>query len=490
MKKIFFSILLLSVLSLMGAVLSPSEALAQGSGNPIKLQVTSPKAGDVFYKGQPAEIVWDASKLATNTIVYLQLKKGGRDLYFTDGKPVRAWVNGSLGRFAFSMADYAGDGNDFTVKLYTDQNKFVGESGKFTIKPTAIGEVIDLAIRPFYITEQVEAGKKVTFAPDLINTGSVASGKFKVQWKVDGTIVSTKEVSSIAARQTAPIGNAKLEWTATEGYHKITLTLDSEKTVTEANEKNNAVTFGIKVSKKQEAGKPDLAISITKPAVVDGPLVIKYDETITVRGQIKNMGQVTAPAHKLTLISPVASGGPGAKSQINVPALAPGKSYSFKAGITASQNPLKPTQTYTFIADEEKTVGEDKTALANNRVTLETIARLPDIYVESIENLKLSIQEDGSEKHKITASVSCKGDADCGPSRAQWKVDGTVMREGIVKKMTNGSDRQYVLNVSLTPGTHKVLLTVNSDNAMPEIKTENTAEDSREITITVPAPSN
>lgn len=84
-----------------------------------------------------------------------------------------------------------------------------------------------------------QAGDLVTFTAVVANEGNASAGPFTVEFAVDDTLVSAEAVTGVDADSTTNVTSDP--WPATQGDHTVTVTVDTQGTVDEENEDNNAL---------------------------------------------------------------------------------------------------------------------------------------------------------------------------------------------------------------------------------------------------------
>jgi hypothetical protein len=132
--------------------------------------------------------------------------------------------------------------------------------GRADLLPTAIT----------YTPASPEAGNVINFDSGVRNAGLTGTGSFNVKWFIDGVQIGYGGHTGVPANTTILNGNSALSWTATQGTHTITFTVDTDNHVSESNEGNNSTSITVVVAPP----RPDLT-----------PTAITYNSADLVRGR-------------------------------------------------------------------------------------------------------------------------------------------------------------------------------------------------------------
>jgi subtilase family serine protease len=359
----------------------------------------------------------------------------------------------------------------YTVTILVDSNNEVAESNEknnsLTISISVLSPEVDLI--PTAITASattnIKLGQKVTFDSGVKNAGSANAPGFSVKWLVNNMKNGYGGHEAVPANTTVIDGNSRFEYTFNSpGTYTITFQVDSDKVVSESNEKNNETSIIIKVPKTDLVPTGVSASATTN---------IKIGQPITFESGIKNNGGVDASNFYVKWLvngTQVASNGYGVVPAYSTIFHQNGRlSYAFNA---------PGTYTITFQIDPDNKLNESDTS---NNTASTTITILPaDLVPTMVTTTECVYIKVGQQ---VTFKCGVRNDGGVGASafNVKWFVDGVEVGAQSYPGVPARSTIAEISRLDYTfrsAGNHTVLFRVDSSDLIyeyNEIDNETTA---------------
>lgn len=378
---------------------------------------------------------------------------------------IMAWVD-DVNRIAESNEN----NNQFTKNLTT--------GGGSVSQPDLI--VTDITWSP----SNPAAGNNVTFSAVVKNQGSSAGAAGITVFKVDGIQVSStaNNTGSIAAGASLTV-TAAGTWTATNGGHTITATVDNNNTTAESNESNNSYNKSLTIG-SSGGGTPDLIVT----DITSNPASPLTGDNVTFSAVVKNQGTGATPAGTIIGVSFFVDNTQVSWSDNVNTSLAAGASVTLTAtgGPGGSAVWSATTGTHTIMAyvdDVNRITESNETNNQYSKTLVVTTSPMPDLVITSLDvNPATPTQGDNVT---FTAVVKNQGNASGAPGVVAFKVDGTTVNTTSNNTTPLAAGSSVTVTGTWTAagvGSHTITATADNNGTTAESnETNNTA--SQTITI-------
>ncbi len=281
-------------------------ALDAGNGTEIwKNNIITTDSTPAFYapSGSTRSYVYVASGFGGHRIYCFDVKNGEL-IWNVDG--LGSWTNSpavSADKKVFvgkeggggMMPEYAGlyclDALTGVEKWHSDYGGSSPAIANGMVYTIGVGRVIafgsttlpDLTVERIYVPEKINAGKTLVITAQINNIGeSSVNESFGVALTHKGGQIDKITVPSL---DIGYVTNVSFNWTPQQtGNHRLMVTVDADKTVTESDPMNNWCTVDVIVGDHQ----PDLAVT-----AIDAPYVNRVGMNINITVHIENIGSET-----------------------------------------------------------------------------------------------------------------------------------------------------------------------------------------------------
>lgn len=316
----------------------------------------------------------------------------------------------------------------------------------------------DLRINSFEVrpSEAVE-GDEITFEATIENVAKPeesspnADKSFEVAFPVDGqSRVAPVNVGGLAAGETATVSAT---WTATEGQHTVTATVDPDQAIADRDRSNNAAGGR---SLDVRPALPDLVVS----GLSFSPDPASTDEPVTFTPTLSNNGRADAGEHNVSLVVDGET-----VDTTTVSGVAQGAAKETSLSWTAEAG----THDIEVHVDAGETVKE--TNEGNNAWTLQLPVG-PDFVVRDFEIQPPDPR--ANDRVRFTAEIGNDGQAVNDTFPVAFAVDGTPIDSVEVTSLKAGEVRNVTSAVwNATTGDHNVSVTVDPEDAIGETDRKN-----------------
>jgi subtilase family serine protease len=288
-------------------------------------------------------------------------------------------------------------------------------------------------------------GAEVTFNVFVQNLGTLQAGSSRLTFYVDGTDSGFTYISSLdpGATVTEPF-----TWTATPGSHTIKVAADTNDEIQEIDEANNIKVVSLP--------PPDLIMQ----DVTYSPSDAAMGETVTVTATISNQGSSQTQASSVALYVD-----DKLYTTVELLPVDAGKT------VTASLEWAAKADTHTLkvTADPDNSVIEsDET---NNSQEIKFATMTPDLAVRSFTWDTNDLLTSNEVNFKIIVENTGTGAA--GESRLVYAIDSTSPVAKDLPAIPAGTATELKINTILAAGSHKVTVTVDTQNSVVELNEAN-----------------
>ena len=290
-------------------------------------------------------------------------------------------------------------------------------------------------------------GSSVTAEIHLKNQGTAASSACVTQVSLDGSVTCAGIATpAIGAGDWATI-NCSLG-TPAVGSHTISVTVDSDDTVAEADEDNNTSSSSLSIL---APGAADLIVTEVSPSTT----VPNHSFVVSV--SVQNIGASSAPAS--TTLYWTDSG--AVSLHLATPALGPGDTVKLNGTVSGLS---EGSHGIVVLADYDDQVSESDEN--NNRYEFNLVAEGPNLVIDSIT--PTTVYGDGEPNFQIT--IRNTGTVDSGSSHTGLWVDGDVECGAISTAPVPAGGTLTVVcpGTSLEPGDHTVMAQADVTSAVAE----------------------
>ncbi|MBN1160686.1 MAG: hypothetical protein JXA17_01900 [Dehalococcoidales bacterium] len=282
----------------------------------------------------------------------------------------------------------------------------------------------------------------ITFTATVRNQGDAYAPPCDMDYYIDDCLIDTIEIDSISAGDSAVY---QFTWRAQTGDHTIKAIIDSNYTVTEANENNNIKNYVFSVI------APDLVIE----SITWLPQTVSMGEAVTFKISVKNRGNKTSGYCFIEFFIDDATRG-----QRDCGQLEPGESklITYTWTTQAGQHSLKATaDIFNQCSESDET---------NNNLTVPFNTAAPDLIVQSI--LWSPVEHTDTDNITIHVTVRNQGLGTAPPSRVDFYVDGAFFSQIYFDTLNGGCYDTKTFTWFAGPSEHILSAVVDADNLIYE----------------------
>jgi subtilase family serine protease len=323
----------------------------------------------------------------------------------------------------------------------------------FTVGPTTYAEIVasPVAVSPATPTPS----QSVTLSATVSNSGNMAATNVAWQLKVDGTVVGSGTIPSLAPNGASPVTAVNVG-PYSAGDHTVELAVDPQNTIAEPNETNNT-------SSAQFTVDVPPVVDLLAGAVTVSPSSPATSQAVTLNATVSNAGNMAATnvAWQLKVDGTVVGSG-------TIPSLAPNGGAPVSVATTLGPY-AAGSHTAELVVDPQNAIAE---TIETNNTSSQTFVVSPTPAVDLVAaSLMVSpAAPTTGQTLTVTATVSNPGSAASTNVAWQMKVDGTVVGSGTILSLApNGSAPVSAANMGpYAAGSHTAELVVDPQNAIAE----------------------
>jgi subtilase family serine protease len=288
-------------------------------------------------------------------------------------------------------------------------------------------------------------GQEIIFSIDIENIGAVDAGVSRLVYYTDETIAGYNDIDSIKAGEKI---TPTFTWSASEGYHTVSIAADSRGQIAEIDENNNTMTVSIP--------PPDLAVQ----AISFSPEVYRTGDMVTITAHITNLkGSDTPDSIATGYIDDFSIG------TQEVPPLATGEGYDFSFEWTAQAD----AHTFKIAADTGNTVME--TDETNNEAQAVSSTTMPDLAVDGIGWQIYSHLN--STEVTLKVFLANTGDVESGVFSLKYSFDTGPETTQEVASIAADGTAELVFTTILSTGEHTCNIILDINEEIDEIDESN-----------------
>jgi len=326
----------------------------------------------------------------------------------------------------------------------------------------------DLVVTSIQFGSSLAEGDSVRFSATVKNEGeSGVEGNFDVEFRIDGSPLSTSTVNALEPGQSTTLTSKS--WTAEEGEHTITVEADVQDTVGESDEGNNDRfrSFQVDASENQQTktGPPNLVVTSISP-----PDEATEGDEVRFLATVENRGGEVASGSTLAL---TVNG--EEISQASVNRLDPGQSAS-----VTSANWVAETGEHKIraIADVDDDVSEANENDNRRSITLTVYEADDEPSEEALVDLfasevGLEGEPSAGDEATITATVgNAEGDT-VDRALVEIVVDGTRVGTANATDLAAGDSQTVTVAWEASEGEHTLEAEVDPNDEIDEADEKN-----------------
>lgn len=285
-------------------------------------------------------------------------------------------------------------------------------------------------------------GEAVTFTITIKNQGSDTAASSRVAYYIDDALLNSAFVNQIAPGGTA---TKNFTWTAQAGSHTVRAVADSNNTVAESDETNNAKTYAFSTL------APDLVIeSITW--LPENP---SKGDSVSFNVKVKNQGNGQANSSRVYFYIDGASRGYQETGRLDAGA-ATTRTFTWPA--QAGSHEIKA------IADKDGWVAESDES--NNEKTVTFTTSAPDLIIETITWSPESPQE--SDNVTFTVFIKNQGSGKADYSLVAYYINDRYLSSVSVDPIDAGATDNKTFIWIVEAGSHDIRAVADSSNNVAE----------------------
>ncbi|MBK6845368.1 MAG: hypothetical protein IPG88_24250 [Gemmatimonadetes bacterium] len=250
---------------------SPLHPNAPTTAQLIKLSASVSNAGNSSATGVTWQLKIDGSVVGSGTIATLAAG-ASTAVSATSTVPFATGTHGT--QLVVDAANLINESNE------TNNTSAQG----FTVSPTPVIDLVagTLALSPNAPT----ASQPITLSTTISNSGNATATSVAWQVKVDGSIIGSGTLATLAAGASAPIVVSSATAFAT-GPHSAQLTVDPANLISESTRNNNTSTLDFTV-------RPTPVIDLVAGAVTITPAAPAASQPLQISGTVSNIGNTAA----------------------------------------------------------------------------------------------------------------------------------------------------------------------------------------------------
>ena len=307
--------------------------------------------------------------------------------------------------------------------------------------------------------ENPSVGDTVTFTVDIKNQGGGQAGSSSVAYYIDDAFLGDDPVSPIDTGATATVA---FTWEAQAGSHTIKAVADSNQTITESDEINNAKTFAFSIL------APDLIIETINWSP-ESPSV-KDEVTFTVT--VKNEGNIRARYSRVYFYIDGSSRGYQGVEALDAGAAV---SKTFTWVTQAGSHTIKA------VADGLGHVAESDES--NNEKTVIYSTASPDLIINNITWSPANPSQ--SANVTFTVSIKNQGSGNSYSSSVAYYVDDAYMTSAYVSPLNSGATAAKTFTWTTQEGSHTFKAVADANQ---EIAENDEANNTKTVSLPTLAP--
>jgi len=394
--------------------------------------------------------------------------------------------SGSLSHVEFTWDDP--QKGDHTITVIADHTDVITESNEMNNTKTSNITVLghpDLTVNSSFIqvvssTYPIREGNVVYFICEVFNVGDQNVTLFEVEVRIDDQVVRSESLGL------APISNTTFEhqWTAVEGNHTISFSLDPSDLVEEANEMNNTAELLLSVEPPPRKILPDLSVdSIVLPSD------FKSGDSISVLGDFSyvNISSLISNIEFRFLINDTEVG----KRTIDVSARATQVSFPWKVenGAQVLSIEVDPNDLVQE-SNEDNNAKSIKVTVTDDGVVIDDNdddgpgpppTWLPDLMADPSTLVSAPQEIHVGDQVEFSIVAFSNNQTQQTLVNISWAVDGWIMLSEQHMFGTDSYELYYIWNATL--GSHRISFYLDPENALLESNEHNNVA-SIEIQVT------
>ncbi len=288
--------------------------------------------------------------------------------------------------------------------------------------------------------EDAFEGQNVTFEATVENNGSADAGGFNVTFLVDGEQVGQNvTVDGLPTGQNTTVTSQN--WTAVEGQHELTVQVDSDGNVTEANETDNELVNAFTV----DPDEPDLVVT----ELTHSPGSPFEGQEVALTATVANQGNTAAENVTVRfMIDGLRLGG-----DKTIATLGPGDNTTITSEAWGSTEGEHDASATAEPGDEIEETDEANNT-ATHTFTVEPDE--PDLVVSDITTDPA--EPEAGQSVTLTATVENQGHTAAGNNTLIFRINGTQLGEPVnVSELAPGESVQVTsINWTASNGSHEL----------------------------------
>ncbi len=431
----------------------------------------------VFNEGESVTFSAEIKNVGTGTIAYSPLYAA----FYLDGNYIGygyTVTTLSPNQTVTLQRQWTATLGNHTLEVVVDYNGRVAEANESNNRlsvslPQVARSNLNISSVEF-VPLNITDGDTVTVKVNITNTGSTTYRRFKVGFKVDGTLIAQRYVHGLSAGSTTTVS---APWKAYPGNHTLEVLADYSNEIQETNESDN--TFVLRLPEVPRSDLEVVNLSWEPASFSDG-------ERVLMKAQIKNTGSTTKRDFYVTMTA--------GNSTFRI-RIYGGMAEGEVKNLSAYWLALAGSHTYTVTIDPEGYIDEDNES--NNNITV----ALPYVFRSDLKVLDIqspAVVEDGDDVFfNITIGNTGNGNT-TRRIAVRVELDGACQNRTCTFPCIKSPDYSYVFFQNLasgenatqrtvTPwkayyGNHTISATVDFDNSISE---ENESNNQLKINVTV-----
>jgi subtilase family serine protease/pimeloyl-ACP methyl ester carboxylesterase len=352
-----------------------------------------------------------------------------------------------------------------SAQLIVDPTDLITESDEsnntrtqgFTVIPTP---VIDLVATPLTISPSAPtANQTVSLSAAVTNSGNTAATNVNWQLKVDGAVIGSGTLTSLAAGASAPVSATSSSAFATGG-HTAQLLVDPADLIPETNETNNSSVQGFTVS-------PTPVIDLVAGPLMISPSAPTSGQLVTLSATVSNSGNTAATgvAWQLRVDGAVVGGG-------TLATLAAGASVSVTATTTTTLS--TGAHSAQLLVDPANLITE---SIETNNASAQSFTVTPPPIVDVLAGALAVTPSTPTSGQSVVLSATVSNGGNTTATGVAWqlKVDGSVIGSGTIANIAAGTSVPVSATSAVTfaTGSHSAQLVVDPANLIVESNENN-----------------
>ena len=344
------------------------------------------------------------------------------------------------------------------LKQVTEGNE--ANNGKVLVFSTLAPDLIINTIT--WSPSNFSEGDYVNFMVTIVNQGLGKAEYSHVAYYVDDSAQTSEFVNQISPGDTT---TSNFTWKAQAGFHTLRAVADSDNSLLESDETNNAKSITV----------PNLAPDLIIQDITCSPATPIIAQPVDFRVSVKNQGSRKAGNSRVYLFIDVLN-----KLQQDI--------YEIDAGATVTViftwTPRAAIQTIKAVADGENYVTESYEA--NNTKTIQITASRPTLSDLMVQGIVYSpVNPSIGDPVTLNVTIRNQGVGLAGASHVAYYTDNTCLTEVYVNQIEPGTTATTTCTWAAQAGSHVIRAVVDPNNTIAESSETN---NEKSVTLSVSAP--